>query len=113
VDYTPPLLLKAGTMMGLRRWSLYRHLILPASLPSFVAGLKQGWAFAWRSLMAGELLVIVANQPSIGVLLNTYQDQSDTQDAIAIMIVILVIGLLVDSAFGASDRRIRRRWGLV
>jgi NitT/TauT family transport system permease protein len=113
VDYTPPLLLKAGTMMGLRRLSLYRHLILPASLPSFVAGLKQGWAFAWRSLMAGELLVIVANQPSIGVLLNTYQDQSDMEDAVAIMIVILIIGLLVDSAFGATDRAIRRRWGLV
>jgi NitT/TauT family transport system permease protein len=113
VDYTPPLLLKAGMMMGLRRWSLYRHLILPASLPSFVAGLKQGWAFAWRSLMAGELLVIVANQPSIGVLLNTYQDQSDTSDAIAIMIVILIIGLMVDSTFGATDRAIRRRWGLV
>jgi NitT/TauT family transport system permease protein len=63
VDYTPPLLLKAGKMMGLRRLSLYRYLILPASLPAFVAGLKQGWAFAWRSLMAGELLVIIANHP--------------------------------------------------
>src|ERR1700722_11544674 len=51
VDYTPPLLLKAGTMMGLRRISLWRYLILPASLPAFVAGLKQGWAFAWRGLM--------------------------------------------------------------
>ena len=55
---------------------MYRHLILPASLPSFVAGLKQGWAFAWRSLMAGELLVIIMGQPSIGVLLSTFQDQS-------------------------------------
>ena len=54
VDYTSPLLLKAGHMMGLRRLSLYRHVIIPASLPAFVAGLKQGWAFAWRSLMAGE-----------------------------------------------------------
>lgn len=112
VDYTPPLLLKAGAMMGLRRLSLYRYLILPASLPSFVAGLKQGWSFAWRSLMAGELLVIIANQPSIGVLLNTYQDQADMADAVAIMIVILIIGLVVDSAFGATDRAIRRRWGL-
>ena len=64
VDYTPPLLLKAGTMMGLRRLSLYRYLILPASLPAFVAGLKQGWAFAWRSLMAGELIVLVV-QPAV------------------------------------------------
>jgi len=113
VDYTPPLLLKAGTMMGLRRLSLYRHLILPASLPSVVAGLKQGWSFAWRSLMAGELLVIVANQPSIGVLLSTYQDQSDMEDAVAIMIVILIIGLVVDSVFGRADHTIRKRWGLV
>jgi NitT/TauT family transport system permease protein len=112
VDYTPPLLLKAGHMMGLRRVSLYRHLILPASLPSFVAGLKQGWAFAWRSLMAGELLVIVANQPSLGVLLSTDQDQADLVSAAAIMIVILVIGILVDSAFSAADRSLRRRWGL-
>jgi NitT/TauT family transport system permease protein len=59
VDYTPPLLLRAGKTMGLRGIALYRHLILPASLPAYVAGLKQGWAFAWRSLMAGELLVII------------------------------------------------------
>jgi NitT/TauT family transport system permease protein len=112
VDYTPPLLLKAGTMMGLRRLSLWRHLILPASLPAFVAGLKQGWAFAWRSLMAGELLVIIANKPSLGVLLSTYQDQSDMQSATAIIIVILVLGIIVDQLFGLADRGIRRRWGL-
>jgi NitT/TauT family transport system permease protein len=112
VDYTPPLLLKAGHMMGLRRLSLYRHLILPASLPSFVAGLKQGWAFAWRSLMAGELLVVIANQPSLGVLLQTDQDQADLASATAIMIMILVIGIAVDSAFSAADRSLRRRWGL-
>lgn len=113
VDYTPPLLLRAGMMMGLRRLSLYRFLILPASLPTFVAGLKQGWAFAWRSLMAGELLVTIANQPSIGVLLSTYQDLDDMASTVAIMIVILIIGLLVDSAFGAANKAIRRRWGLV
>jgi NitT/TauT family transport system permease protein len=112
VDYTPPLLLKAGHVMGLRRLSLYRHLILPASLPAFVAGLKQGWAFAWRSLMAGELLVVIANQPSLGVLLSTNQDQADMVSATAIIIVILVIGILVDSGFSAADRALRRRWGL-
>ncbi|HEY6787655.1 MAG TPA: ABC transporter permease [Trebonia sp.] len=112
VDYTPPLLLKAGHMMGLRRLSLYRHVIIPASLPAFVAGLKQGWAFAWRSLMAGELLVIIANQPSLGVLLQTDQDQADMVSATAIIIVILVIGIIVDSVFSAADRSLRRRWGL-
>src|SRR5258708_3770791 len=112
VDYPPPLLLKAGHMMGLRRLSLYRHLILPASLPAFVAGLKQGWAFAWRSLMAGELLVEIANQPSLGVLLQTDQDQADMVSATAIILVILVIGIIVDSVFSAADRSLRRRWGL-
>jgi NitT/TauT family transport system permease protein len=113
VDYTPPLLIKAGTMMGLRRVSLYRHLILPASLPVFVAGLKQGWAFAWRSLMAGELIVTIFNQPSLGELLNNDQSLSDLESASAIMIVIFIIGVGVDGLFGAADRSIRKRWGLV
>jgi sulfonate transport system permease protein len=112
VDYTPPLLLKAGKMMGLRRFSLYWHLILPASLPAFVAGMRQGWAFAWRSLMAGELLVIIANQPSLGVLLSTDQDQADMQSATAIIIVILILGILVHTLFSVADKAIRRRWGL-
>src|ERR1700751_1837316 len=112
VDYTPPLLLKAGKMMGLRRLSLYRYLILPASLPAFVAGLKQGWAFAWRSLMAGELLVIIANHPALGVLLSPDQDQADIASATAIIIVILVLGVIVDRLFGLADGTIRRRWGL-
>ena len=112
VDYTPPLLLRAGKMMGLRRLSLYRYLILPASLPAFVAGLKQGWAFAWRSLVAGELLVTIVNQPSLGVLLSNDQDQADMQGATAIIIVILILGIIVDMLFGLGDRAIRRRWGL-
>jgi sulfonate transport system permease protein len=113
VDYTPPLLLRAAQTMGLSRFAMYRHLILPASLPSFVAGLKQGWAFAWRSLMAGELLVIILGQPSIGVLLSNDQDQSDMTAAISIMIVILVIGIVVDTLFTKADLTVRRRRGLL
>lgn len=113
VDYTPPLLLRAGRVMGLRRIALYRHVILPASLPAFVAGAKQGWAFSWRSLMAGELLVlIVGQQPSLGVLLNSAQDQQDLSGAIAIMIVILAIGITADAVFTRLDLTIRRRRGL-
>jgi NitT/TauT family transport system permease protein len=112
VDYTPPLLLRAGKTMGLRGLLLYRYLILPASLPTFVAGLKQGWAFAWRSLMAGELLVIIANTSSIGVLLENDQSQLDMAGAMSIMIVILVLGIAVDALFGQADRAIRARRGL-
>ena len=112
VDYTPPLLLRAGKVLGLKRVALYRHLILPASLPSFIAGMKQGWAFAWRSLMAGELLVLLGTF-SLGRLLSTYQDQLDMAGAISIMIVILTIGILVDMGFNQVNGVIRRRWGLV
>jgi NitT/TauT family transport system permease protein len=112
VDYTPPLMVKAAAMMGLRRLSLHRHLFLPASLPTFVAGMKQAYAFAWHGLLAGELLVLIANRPSLGVLLSTDQDQSDMPSVVAIMIVILILGISVDAAFGVVNRSIRRRWGL-
>jgi NitT/TauT family transport system permease protein len=113
VDYTPPLLLRAGKMMGLRRVSLYRYLILPASLPSFVAGMKQGWAFAWRSLMQGELVVQVAGSLSLGVLLQGDQAQLDLTSAISVMIVILIIGVVVDGLFGKAELAIRNRRGLL
>jgi NitT/TauT family transport system permease protein len=112
VDYIPPLLLRAGKTMGLSRVAMYRYLILPASLPSFVSGLKQAWAFAWRSLMAGELLVIIFGQPSIGALLSSAQDQSDMATAIALMIVILVLGIVIDMMFSKADAVIRRRRGM-
>ena len=53
VDHVPPVLQRAGRAMGAGRWATFRHVVLPASMPSFVGGLKQGWSFAWRSLMAG------------------------------------------------------------
>src|SRR5450755_3961261 len=112
VDLTPPLLMRAGRTMGLRRFALYRDLIMPAALPPFVAGLKQGWAFAWHGLFAGELLVIVANSPSIGTLLSSDQDQSDMTGVISLMIVILVLGIAVDMLFNVLNESIRRRRGL-
>jgi NitT/TauT family transport system permease protein len=113
VDYTPPLLLRAGRTMGLHGIALYRYLILPASLPAYLAGLKQGWAFAWRSLLAGELLVLIVGHVSLGVLLNTAQDNQDLSGAISVMIVILVFGIVVDMIFAKIDLAVRRRRGLL
>jgi sulfonate transport system permease protein len=114
IDHVEPLLVRVGRVMGARGLGLYRHVILPAALPSFVGGLKQGWAFAWRSLMAGELiLAFVGQQPSLGQQLRSAQNLADAQQLIALMIVIFIIGVLVDSGFGVLDREIRRRWGLV
>ena len=112
-DHIPPLLWRAAKTMGLRGFALYRHLILPASLPVFVTGLKQGWAFAWRSLMSGELVVIVTNTASVGVLLENAQNMSDMPSAIAIMIVILTLGIIIDALFTFLDNAVRRRWGLI
>jgi NitT/TauT family transport system permease protein len=113
VDYTPPLLLRAGKVMGLRGLALYWHLILPSSLPAFVAGMKQAWAFAWRSLMAGELIVQIPGVASLGVLLNSDQDQLDMASTISVMIVILIIGIVVDGLFTKADQMLRDRRGLL
>ncbi len=114
VDHTPPILLRAGRVLGAGGFAAYRHIILPAALPGFVSGLKQGWAFAWRSLMAGELLVIIASKPSLGVTLSLTREVSDAQGMLAAMLGIFIIGVVVDSlVFGRLDRAVRRRWGLL
>ncbi|MFB8007044.1 ABC transporter permease [Nocardia sp. NPDC056000] len=113
IDHTPPALLRAGQVLGLRGVSWYAHLLLPAALPAFVTGLKQGWAFAWRGLMAGELLVIIGNHPSLGVRLDFARQTSDSVEMLATMIVIMAIGLLVDRLFSAADHTLRSRRGLI
>jgi NitT/TauT family transport system permease protein len=113
VDYTPPLLLRAGKTMGLRGIALYRYLVLPASLPAYVAGMKQGWAFAWRSLMAGEIVVQIVGQFSIGQSISVDQDNQDFAAVASMLIVILIIGLVVDTIFTKADLALRRRRGLL
>jgi NitT/TauT family transport system permease protein len=113
VDHIPPLLLSAGRVLGARGWAKYRHVVIPAALPSFVGGMKQGWAFAWRSLMAGELLVIIAHKQSLGQILQYDKDFNDSVGLIGTMIVILVIGIVVDRLFFARlERAILTRCGL-
>jgi len=113
VDYTPPLLLRAGKTMGLRGVALYRYLVLPASLPAYVAGLKQGWAFGWRSLMAAELFIAIIGQVSIGQLLDADMQNQDFAGVSSTIIVILVIGIVVDMIFTKADVSLRRRRGLL
>ena len=113
IDNVPKQLVEAGRVLGAHGAHLYRRVILPAAMPSVLAGLKQGWAFAWRSLMAGELLVIVAGRPSLGVKLQFAREFSDAALMVALLIVLLTIGIIVDFGFGRVDLRIRRRRGLV
>jgi len=113
IDHVPPLLLRAGRVLGARGLKSYRHVILPAAFPSFIVGMKQGWAFAWRSLMAGELIVSLG-RPGLGFFLENASSNADFASLQAAMIVILVIGIVVDSlVFGVIEKRVRRRWGLI
>jgi NitT/TauT family transport system permease protein len=111
VKNTPPQYIKAALTLGARGLSLYPQVILPAALPAVLGGLKQGWAFAWRSLMAGELLFYTL---SLGNLLQTGRDLNNAAQVMAVMLVIIVIGVAVDQlVFAPAERRVRTRWGLV
>jgi NitT/TauT family transport system permease protein len=112
IDDLPPQLLRAGHVLGARGPRLYLHVVMPAALPAYLAGLKQGWAFAWRSLMAGELLVVIASQRSLGADLHFAQEFANAPRMIAIMIVVLIIGLVVDVIFNVATNGVRRRRGL-
>jgi sulfonate transport system permease protein len=113
IDEVPPPLLRAGKMIGATGVNRYRHIVLPAAMPTYVAGLKQGWAFSWRSLLAGELLVPIGGAASLGSAL-TYSRTvpNGAPWLLALMIVILVVGMIMDAIFGVFTRRIRERRGL-
>jgi len=114
VDHVPPLLLRAGRVLGARGIGALRHVVIPAALPSVVGGLKQGWAFAWRSLMAAELIGGLTGKLGIGQLLNGAGTQADYVGVFEEMIVILIIGIVIYAlVFGTLDRAIRRRYGLI
>jgi NitT/TauT family transport system permease protein len=110
VKNTPPAYLQAARNLGSAGWKLYAFVILPAALPSYVTGMKLGWSFAWRSLMAGELLYVTLG---LGQLLMMGRDLNDMSQVIAVMLVIIALGLAIDRlGFAPLERRVRQRWGL-
>ncbi|MCA0250788.1 MAG: ABC transporter permease [Actinobacteria bacterium] len=112
IDDVPPPLLQTAKVLGAKGFTIYRYVILPSALLTYVAGLKQGWAFAWRSLMAGELLVIIASKPSLGVQLQYYREFANAPALLAIMIVVLVLGTVFDGLFSKLTEIVRRNRGL-
>jgi NitT/TauT family transport system permease protein len=114
IDTIPPILLQAGEVLGARGVDRYRHIVLPAALPGYIAGMRQAWAFAWRSLMAGELIVPAHGSNSLGQLLSAYQDQSLAADVLGVMVAILAVGLLIDTVvFSRVERVVLERRGLL
>jgi NitT/TauT family transport system permease protein len=111
VRLVPPLLVRAGRTLGARRWTLYRSIVLPAAVPGYVGGLQQAWALAWRALMAGELISTGAQ--GLGHLQDTARQQFQSDTVIAVMLVIIAIGMVVEFGFAAADRRVRGKRGLL
>ncbi|MEV6613305.1 ABC transporter permease [Streptomyces sp. NPDC051051] len=115
VDQVPPLFLRAGRTMGATGLKGTWHIVLPAALPGYVAGLKQGWAFSWRSLMAAE---IIASFPDLGVglgrLLENGRNASDMAMVFEAIGLILVVGITIDLlVFSPLERRVLRSRGLL
>jgi NitT/TauT family transport system permease protein len=100
----------AGRNLGAHGFRLFFFVLLPASLPYIVNGLKQGWAFAWRSLISGEMIFVSLG---LGQLLMMGRDLNDMSQVIAVMILIIAIGYIVDGlVFQTIERRLRRKWGV-
>jgi NitT/TauT family transport system permease protein len=109
VRNVPPLYVRAARTMGARGATLYLRVILPAALPSIISGMRLGWTFAWRSLMAGELLFVSGG---LGQLLATGRELGDMARVMAVMVAIVTLGLATEVLiFQRLDARVREVWG--
>jgi len=114
VDQIPPILPRVGKVLGAGRLASARHILLPAALPGFLGGLKQGWAFSWRSLMAAEL---IATSPQLGVGLGQFlhngMSLSEMSMVLAAIILILFVGIGIELlVFRPLERAVLRARGL-
>lgn len=111
IKSVPPIYTKAAKTMGLSSRQMYTKVIFPAALPSFVAGLKQGWSFAWRALMSGE---VMSASLGLGYTLVMGRDLADINQVMTIMLVIVVIGIIIDKGiFSTVENHILRKRGLL
>ncbi|MFF9475531.1 ABC transporter permease [Streptomyces roseolus] len=115
VDQVPPLFLRAGRTLGATGLKGAWHIVMPAALPGYLAGLKQGWAFSWRSLMAAE---IIASSPDLGLglgqLLENGRNNFDMPGIFLAIFLILLVGIAIDLLFFSPlERAVLRRRGLL
>lgn len=110
VRHVPKVLIQAARSMGASGIGLYRRVVIPAAFPAIIAGLKQGWAFAWRTLMSAELLY---GNRGLGYLLQAGKKDEDTSRFMAVILVLILIGLAVEMFFFRPlEKGVRNRWGL-
>lgn len=109
----PPLYREAAETMGSRGMHLWFRVLVPASLPHIISGTKQGWAFAWRSLMAAEIYVTIVGADGLGHLLHFGRELHAMDQVVGVMLLIIFIGFAADKVlFSPWERFLRRRWGL-
>ena len=111
IRQVPPVYVRAGRTLGAKGWELQRTVVFPAALPAYVVGVQQAWGFAWKALMAGELIVPATGSTGLGHLLDR---SADVASILAVVAVIAVIGVAVEYLIvGAIDRRVRAKRGLL
>jgi NitT/TauT family transport system permease protein len=111
INSIDPQLIRVAHTLGARGGRFYFGVLIPAALPGIVTGLKLGWSFAWRALLAGELLFVSGG---LGQLLTMGRELMDVPQVMAVMVAIIAIGVLVDRVlFQTVELRVRRRWGLL
>ena len=105
-----PLYIRAAKTMGACKRDIYLKVVLPASIPEFVSGLKQGWSFAWRSLMAGEMMSSVMG---LGYILQTGRDLLEINQVMAVMLIIVLFSVVIENLiFGKIEKSTRKKMGL-
>lgn len=110
VKNVPPIYMRVAKTMGAKGIKAYTSVVIPAALPAIISGMKQGWSFAWRALMAGELL---SPKDGLGYALTIGRDLHDMNQVVGVMVIIIIIGLVIDKLiFGRLEYAIRYRWGL-
>lgn len=111
VKNVQPIILRAARTMGAKGLTLFSNVVFPASVPSIITGMRLAWAFAWRALMAAELL---SSGTGLGQILMMGRNVSDMSQVIAVMLIIAVLGCLIDAfLFKRLELIVRKRWGLV
>lgn len=110
LKHIPKIYIQTARNMGARRMKMLWWVLIPAAAPSLIVGLKQGWSFAWRSLVAGELLFVSLG---LGYLLMMGRELNDMSQIIAAIFIIILISVAVDRfVFGIMEARLKKRWGL-
>nr|MDE6568050.1 ABC transporter permease [Lachnospiraceae bacterium] len=105
-----PIYVRAALTMGASKKQLYTRVVFPAALPELVSGLKQGWSFAWRALMAGE---VMTTSIGLGQTLITGRDLADINQVMLVMLVIVIIGILIDKCiFSVIEKHLLKKRGL-